>query len=53
LNWLKVFESFSELDEEIEVGITLDTKAYETLIQIFNRSKPPNLPITAASILER
>lgn len=52
LNWLKVFESFSELNEEIELGISLDGKAYETLIQIFNRSKPPNLPITSAALLE-
>ena len=43
LNWLKVFEAFSELDQELEVGINLDQKAYETLIQIFNKSKPPNL----------
>ena len=32
LNWLKVFESLSELDDEVEPGISLDGKAYETLI---------------------
>ena len=53
MNWLKVFESFSELDEEIDVGISLDQKAYETLIQIFNKSKPSNLQISSALLLEK
>ena len=55
LNWLKVFESFGELDEEIEVDLPsrLDQRAYETLIQIFNKSKPPNLQIPSSLLLER
>lgn len=32
LNWLRVFESLSELDEELDIGISLDSKAYETFI---------------------
>ena len=43
LNWLKVFEAFAELDEDVPPGISLDKKAYETFIQIFNKSKPANL----------
>ena len=31
----------------------LDAKAYETLIQIFNKSKPPNLQVPSALLLER
>ena len=53
LNWLKVFEAFSDLDRELDVGINLDQKAYETLIQIFNKSKPPNLQIPSTILLEK
>lgn len=36
LNWLKVFEALSEVEENVE----LDTKAFSTFLQIFNKSKP-------------
>lgn len=52
LNWLKVFESLCELDEELNREIKLDSKAYETFIQIFNKSKPSNLQIPASVLLE-
>lgn len=53
LNWLKVFEAFSELDEEVDSRISLEAKAYEIFIQIFNRSKPANLPINSTLLLEK
>ena len=43
LNWSRVFEAFSELDSEISPNFTMDQKAYTTLLQIFNKSKPQNL----------
>ena len=36
LNWLKVFEALSELEDDIQ----LDSKGFNTFIQIFNKSKP-------------
>ena len=32
LNWLRVFEAFGELDQEIDSNIVLDRKAYQTLL---------------------
>ena len=47
LSWLKVFESFGEiLDEDIppDVLVTgLETKQFQTLIQLYVRSKPQNI----------
>lgn len=47
LSWLKVFESFGEiLDEDIPVEVIvngLETKQFQTLIQLYVRSKPQNI----------
>ena len=32
LNWLKIFEEFGELDEEIDVDFDFNKRAYEILI---------------------
>jgi len=41
LSWLKVFESFSVLEENaLTADEKLNAKAYSFLIQIFNKSKP-------------
>jgi hypothetical protein len=53
LNFIKVFESFGELDHEISSNIKLESKAYLTLMQIFNKSKPQNLQVPVGLILER
>lgn len=54
LNWLRVFEEFGELgDEEISKHIDLEKKAYLTLMQIFNKSKPQNLQVPISFLLER
>lgn len=39
LNWLKVFEALSEIQEDI----TLDFKAFQVFLQLFNKTKPQNL----------
>ena len=39
LNWLKVFEALSEIQDNIE----LDNKGFTTFLSIFNKSKPQNL----------
>lgn len=36
LNWAKVFEALSEIEEDIE----LDQKAFAFFLQLFNKSKP-------------
>lgn len=57
LNWLKVFEAFGDLDKEIqhfrESGMNLDEKAYSTLLQIFNESKPQNTHVDISLLLDR
>ena len=53
LNWLKIFEEFGELDEEIDVDFDFNKRAYEILIQIYTKSKPPNLQIPITHLLER
>ena len=49
LSWLKVFESFGEiLDEDIPVEVIvngLETKQFQTLIQLYVRSKPQNIQL--------
>ena len=42
LHWSRVFESFGELGQEMGIAqnVELDRKAYQTLLQIFNKSKP-------------
>jgi hypothetical protein len=35
-----VFASFSELQEGLDPDVSLDAKAYSTLLQLFNKSKP-------------
>lgn len=39
LNWLKVFEALSEVED----NINLDSKVFGTFLAIFNKSKPQNL----------
>jgi hypothetical protein len=39
LSWQKVFEEFSKLGAEFS-SKSIDTKAYETLFQLYTRSKP-------------
>ena len=57
LNWHKVFESFGEItDQEIpsqalEQG--LDVKQFQTLMQLFNRSKPQNIMFPLQSLLSQ
>ena len=48
LNWSKVFEALSEIEDDI----TLDSKAFATFLQIFNKSKPQNLPYPLHTILQ-
>lgn len=47
LSWLKVFESFGEiLNEDIPAEVLvngLETKQFQTLIQLYVRSKPQNI----------
>jgi hypothetical protein len=47
LNWQKVLEALSELNDEMN----LDTKAFTTFLQITNKSKPQNLPYPLSLIL--
>ena len=53
LNWLRVFEQFGELSSEIDKSISLDKKAYLTLMSIFNKSKPQNLNVPINLIMDR
>mmetsp|Transcript_9013 Transcript_9013/g.8415 ORF Transcript_9013/g.8415 Transcript_9013/m.8415 type:complete len:239 (+) Transcript_9013:48-764(+) len=49
LNWLKVFEALSELDEQI----MLDNKGFSFFLAIFNKSKPQNLAFPLNLVLDR
>lgn len=57
LNWHKVFESFGEInDQEIPPQVLehgLDTKQFQTLMQLFNRSKPQNIMFPLQSLLSQ
>ena len=53
LNWLRVFEQFGELSSEIDKSISLDKKAYLTLMSIFNKSKPQNLNVPINLLMDR
>jgi len=54
LNWLKVFESFSELPEDVlRPEEKLNQKAYSILLQIFNKSKPQNLQVPISLLLDQ
>lgn len=52
LSYYKVFESFSELCDGLDRDVQLDAKAYSTLIQLFNKSKPQNLVLPLSLLLD-
>lgn len=52
LSYYKVFESFNELSHGLEPNVSLDAKAYSTLLQLFNKSKPQNLQLPLGLILD-
>lgn len=47
LQWHRVFEALSEIDEDL----SLDAKAFQMFLQIFNKSKPQNLQYPLHNIL--
>ena len=55
LHWQRVFEAFAELGSDMDVAenVCLDKKAYQTLLQIFNKSKPQNLQVSINVLLDR
>ena len=57
LNWNKVFESFGEIeDAEIPEHILengLDQKQFQTLIALFNKSKPQNFLFPLANLFQK
>lgn len=52
LSYYKVFEQFSDLCDGLDRDVTLDAKAYSTLMQMFNKSKPQNLVLPLSLILD-
>lgn len=52
LSYYKVFESFSDLSDGLDYDVSLDAKAYSTLLQLFNKSKPQNLQLPVGLILD-
>lgn len=57
LSWQKVFESFGEIvDQDIPPDVLehgLDTKQFQTLMQLFIRSKPQNIMFPLQSLLSQ
>ena len=53
LNWYKIFEQFSELGSELAPNTQLDKKGYLTLMQLYNKSKPPGIYTPLNLILDK
>ena len=52
LSYYKVFEAFSDFGQGLDKDVCLNAKAYSTLLQLFNKSKPQNLHLPVSLILD-